>query len=129
MSDLNDTREVEHLPQGRGAESEVSRHDIVHGLQDCMNIFLALADPVRQDIIRMLMETKRMNVSQIAEQSPMSRPTVSHHLKILKTAGIVSAKKEATEVYYRLETGGSLAKLKSLVEMIEAFDSQKHSSQ
>lgn len=49
--------------------------------------------------------------------------------EILKTAGIVSAKKEATEVYYRLETGGSLAKLKSLVEMIEAFDNQKHSSQ
>lgn len=53
-----------------------------------------LGDPVRQRIISLLIDRDSMNVSQIAEHVPMSRPTVSHHLKILRQSGLLSVQKK-----------------------------------
>lgn len=53
-----------------------------------------LGDPVRQRIISLLIDQESMNVSQIAEHVPMSRPTVSHHLKILRQSGLLSVQKK-----------------------------------
>ena len=95
-------------------------------LKDCTEIFKALADPVRQDILLMFMVSKRLNVSQIVEKSPMSRPTISHHLKIMKMAGILDSKKESTEVYYWLNANDSIVKqLKRIVSSLEEIENHQ----
>ncbi|MGN8647782.1 ArsR/SmtB family transcription factor [Gracilibacillus sp. HCP3S3_G5_1] len=105
---------------------------LYNALQDCTEIFKALADPVRQDILLMFMVSKRLNVTQIVEQSPMSRPTISHHLKIMKMAGLLDSRKEATEVFYWLTADDSIVKqLKKIISIVEEIDNhpdKKHDS-
>ncbi|MFD0673240.1 ArsR/SmtB family transcription factor [Cohnella sp. GCM10027633] len=88
-------------------------------LRDCSPVFLALADPVRQDIVMMLTKHETLNVAQIVERSPMSRSAISHHLKILRQAALISAEKKGTEIFYSLDIEPSLAILKQLVSTSE----------
>lgn len=46
-----------------------------------------------------------MNVKEITEQTSLSRPAISHHLKILKEAGLVGIRQEGTSNYYYLTIG------------------------
>ncbi len=93
---------------------------IVHGqLRACSPIFLALADPVRQDIIMMLTRHDALNVAQITERSPMSRSAISHHLKILRQAGLIAANKVGTEIYYDLNIESAVAELRAFLETTE----------
>ncbi|KGP73328.1 ArsR/SmtB family transcription factor [Pontibacillus yanchengensis] len=81
--------------------------------------FHALGDTARQDIILLLEKHKRLNVSEIAEHSPLSRPAISHHLKILREAGIVSIEKEGTKRYYYLTLDEKMDLLKQLIDGID----------
>jgi ArsR family transcriptional regulator, arsenate/arsenite/antimonite-responsive transcriptional repressor len=82
-------------------------------------LFQALGDPVRQDLVLLLAETEKMNVTDIAGQSPMSRPTVSHHLKILREAGVVGTEKRGKEIFYFLTLEQTVVQLKQLINIIE----------
>ncbi|WNB91475.1 metalloregulator ArsR/SmtB family transcription factor [Bacillus sp. NEB1478] len=82
-------------------------------------LFQALGDPVRQDLVLVLAETEKMNVTDIANASPMSRPTVSHHLKILREAGIVGTEKKGKEIFYFLTLDQTVLQLKQLINIIE----------
>ncbi|HEX2035023.1 MAG TPA: metalloregulator ArsR/SmtB family transcription factor [Chloroflexota bacterium] len=62
----------------------------------------ALADPARQDLVQLLARDE-LNVGEIASRIALSRPNVSHHLGILRRAGLVQARKQGKEVYYRLD--------------------------
>ncbi|MFD0586540.1 ArsR/SmtB family transcription factor [Paenibacillus sp. GCM10027627] len=88
-------------------------------LRSSSALFLALADPVRQDIIMMLTKHEELNVAQITDQSPMSRSAISHHLKILRQAGLLTSQKSGTEVYYSLDIEDSVAQLKQFIETTE----------
>lgn len=68
----------------------------------------------------MFMIAKRMNVAQVVEQSHLSRPAISHHLKILKQAGILDSLKEKTEIYYSLTLESSVIdQLKAIIRAAE----------
>ena len=60
-----------------------------------------------------------MRVGEIRVQTHLSRPAVSHHLKILKDAQIISVHKEGTRNFYRLDAGSKLRSLKNLVSEID----------
>ncbi|MBW7453086.1 ArsR/SmtB family transcription factor [Paenibacillus sepulcri] len=95
---------------------------LLHEIRQSTDIFKALADPVRQDILMMFMLSKRMNVAQVVEQSHLSRPAISHHLKILKQAGILISSKERTEVYYSLTFENSvIEQLKAIILAAESL--------
>ncbi|WP_232436763.1 ArsR/SmtB family transcription factor [Paenibacillus senegalimassiliensis] len=97
---------------------------LLHEIRQSTDIFKALADPVRQDILMMFMIAKRMNVAQVVEQSHLSRPAISHHLKILKQAGILDSSKEKTEVYYSLTLENSVIdQLKAIIHAVESISS------
>jgi len=64
-----------------------------------VDILKALADETRLDILKLL-GNKEMNVNEIAQNSRVSRPTISHHLQIMKRARIVEARKEGKETFY-----------------------------
>ena len=62
----------------------------------------AIGDPTRLQIVFLLSRHERLNVTAIANHFQISRPTISHHLKILREAGLVEAERRGTWAYYRL---------------------------
>lgn len=67
-----------------------------------MNIlFKALNDQTRREILEML-RAGDMTAGEIADQFNISKPSISHHLDLLKQAGLVESVKEGQYVYYSL---------------------------
>jgi DNA-binding transcriptional ArsR family regulator len=62
--------------------------------------FTALGDEHRQRILLTFEPGERLNVGQIVAVSTLSRSAVSHHLKLLKAAGVLASEKVGKEVYY-----------------------------
>ncbi|NLM44898.1 MAG: winged helix-turn-helix transcriptional regulator [Clostridiales bacterium] len=65
--------------------------------------FKALSDPTRRKIIQMLKE-RDMTAGEIAEQFDMTKPSISHHLNILKHAELVIDERKGQNIYYSLNT-------------------------
>lgn len=63
-------------------------------------VFAALGDEHRQRILLLFEPGERLNVGQIAEASTLTRSTVSHHLKILREAEVLSSEKIGKEVWF-----------------------------
>jgi ArsR family transcriptional regulator, arsenate/arsenite/antimonite-responsive transcriptional repressor len=69
-----------------------------------MNIlFKALGDPTRRQIIELLRK-KDMTAGEIANQFNMSKPSISHHLDLLRQADVVQSIKEGQFITYSLNT-------------------------
>ncbi len=64
--------------------------------------FRALADPTRVSIVNRLACADECCVCDLTEAFDLSQPTVSHHLRILRDAGLVEAERRGTWAYYRL---------------------------
>jgi DNA-binding transcriptional ArsR family regulator len=86
-------------------------------LFDSTAMLAALADPARQDLVLVLARNE-LNVTDVAARIDLSRPTVSHHLGILRRAGLVRARKQGKEVYYRLDKDSIVNRLAGLVECL-----------
>lgn len=67
------------------------------------SVFKALNDATRREILELL-QRQDLSAGEIVEQFNLSWPSVSHHLDILKQAGLVTSKKEGQYVYYSLNT-------------------------
>jgi ArsR family transcriptional regulator len=69
-----------------------------------MNILIkALDDPTRRRIIELL-KKRDMTAGEIAEYFNMTKPSISHHLDILKQANVIVGVKEGQFITYSLET-------------------------
>lgn len=66
-------------------------------------IFKALNDNTRREILELL-KTKDMTAGEIADHFNISKPSISHHLDILKQAALVSSEKQGQFVLYSLNT-------------------------
>src|SRR5262245_42207488 len=64
--------------------------------------FKALADPTRVAIGNRLTTTDAVCVCDLTAAFELSQPTISHHLRILREAGLVEAERRGTWAYYRL---------------------------
>jgi ArsR family transcriptional regulator, arsenate/arsenite/antimonite-responsive transcriptional repressor len=64
--------------------------------------FKALADPTRVAIVSCLSAAGEVCVCNLTEAFELSQPTISHHLRILREAGLVEASRRGTWAYYRL---------------------------
>ena len=64
--------------------------------------FRALADPTRVAIVNRLSGVDELCVCDLTEAFELSQPTISHHLKILRQAGLVESSRRGTWAYYRL---------------------------
>src|SRR5215212_1720563 len=62
--------------------------------------FTALGDEHRQRMLLIFEPGERLNVGQIVEVSTLSRSAVSHHLKLLRDAGVLRSEKVGKEVYF-----------------------------
>lgn len=70
--------------------------------EECSEFFNAFADKTRQDIIMIFVNQKELCASDIAGNFTLSRPTISHHLNLLKRAKILNARKDGKEIYYSI---------------------------
>ncbi len=67
-----------------------------------VHIFRALGDPTRQRMLALLEGSGELCVTDLAGHFAMTQPSISHHLRILKEAGLVNAEKRGKEVYYTI---------------------------
>src|ERR687885_1890924 len=64
--------------------------------------FKALSDPTRVAIVNRLAAAPEVCVCDLTASFDLSQPTISHHLKILREAGLVESSRRGTWAYYRL---------------------------
>ena len=81
-------------------------------------MFKALGDPVRLRLLSMIASAGggEVCVCDLTGEFALTGPTISHHLKVLREAGLVDSDRRGTWVYYRL-VPGALAMLGSLLEV------------
>lgn len=65
--------------------------------------FKALADPTRRKII-LLLKDKDLTPGEIAEHFDMTKPSISHHLNVLKQSLLVTDERKGQNIYYSLNT-------------------------
>jgi len=82
--------------------------------RDISRVFSALGDEHRQRILLTFAPGERLNVGQIAEVSTLSRSAVSHHLKVLREAGVLESEKVGKEVWFWLNKAPLLASLEAV---------------
>ncbi|MFD1174811.1 ArsR/SmtB family transcription factor [Paenibacillus puldeungensis] len=87
--------------------------------RESLPILQVLSDPNRQDILLFLSENGKMTVNEITERLTLSRPAVSHHLKLLKNAGVIKVEQLGTQRYYYLSMQESVDLLKRLLVALE----------
>ena len=80
-----------------------------------MDVYEALADPTRRQIVAMLAASER-SAGDIAGRFEMAGPSVSRHLKVLRESGLISFRQQATSRLYRLEA----AKLEEVRRWMDA---------
>ena len=88
-----------------------------------MDTFTALADPTRRQIIESL-AMGETSFGEIADKFEMSRPAVSQHLKVLREAGIVTARVDAQRRIYRLTDEG-LDEVEAWLSKVRRFWTQR----
>jgi DNA-binding transcriptional ArsR family regulator len=67
-----------------------------------VRLFAALADPIRLSIVRQLAACDGICACDFTESCDVSQPTVSHHLKVLREAGVVTSERKGSWIFYRL---------------------------
>lgn len=67
------------------------------------NIFKAIGEPTRRAILDLL-KNGDLNAGEIAEHFDMTKPSISHHLDILKRADLVTSRKEGQYIIYSINT-------------------------
>ncbi|POZ57523.1 HTH-type transcriptional regulator KmtR [Lysinibacillus sphaericus] len=97
----------------------IGNQKAIHIFENLSLYFHGLGDPIRQQIIALLIDKESMNVTEITELIPMSRPNVSHHLKVLRQAGLLKVQKKGTQMFYSLEFDEVIALMKQLVHFVE----------
>jgi len=68
------------------------------------DVFQAIADPIRRDIITLLAK-QNLSVNSVAEKFDVSRPAISKHLKILKECDIIAINKQGRERFCQIQPG------------------------
>ncbi|MCM2674487.1 autorepressor SdpR family transcription factor [Alkalicoccobacillus plakortidis] len=67
-------------------------------------LFKALNDETRREIMSLLSKHGCLTASEISEHFDMSKPSISHHLQLLKQANLVTADKRGQYIYHTLNT-------------------------
>ena len=98
---------------------DITLEDVLASFRTCAPVFDALGDKYRQDIVMLLAQDEHLNVTQIAERMPLSRPAISHHLKVLLHADLISLERVSRENFYSLTLDSALADLRKLVEQAQ----------
>lgn len=70
-----------------------------------VGVFKALSDESRQKILLLLEDNGEMRVGELVDRLDISQPTMSHHLGVLKNAGLVEDRRDGQSIYYHVNRG------------------------
>ena len=82
-------------------------------------VFTALGDERRQRILLLFEAGEKLNAGQIVTACPLSQSTVSHHLKILREAGVLQSEKVGKEVYFWIDKTRLSTALDSVAQYLQ----------
>ena len=91
--------------------------DVVQRAEPSPNVFRALADPTRREILQMLRKGA-LNSGEIADRFDATWPTISRHLAVLHAAGLVISVRHKQEIRYELNTSVLQDLTQHLIELI-----------
>ena len=108
------------------AEDRSDWHRIRLLFNSCAPLFIALGDTVRQQLVLDIAEgqvsrEEGINVTDLSAKSQLSRPAISHHLKVLKDYGIIKPRKVGTQIFYTLSLDKNLEEVAELVRSIQSL--------
>lgn len=83
------------------------------------DVFKALSDPTRRKILELLQE-KDMNAGEIAEYFHITKPSISHHLAILKHAGLVVDERKGQNIVYSIDMSVMQDMMKWFMSFVKA---------
>ena len=88
----------------------------------CQKILTVFGDEVRQRLLLLMLEgnPNGVRVADISGKMKLTPPAVSHHMQILKDAGVVHCRKEGKYMYYFLDSSG-----KDIDQLLELFAQMK----
>ena len=110
-----------HLPHDHG---NAEREELLASMwsresfETVSNLFKQLSDTTRLRIFWVLCHSEECVIN-LAAIMNMSSPAVSHHLRLLKEAGLVVTRREEKEVYYKVADTEEAALLHSMIEQLE----------
>lgn len=87
------------------------------------DVFQAIADPTRRDIINLIAH-KKLNLNSVAEKFSISRPAISRHIKILTECGLIVIKQQGRERYCEANLK-SLSQVSNWIEQYRVFWTSK----
>ncbi|SMD37689.1 DNA-binding transcriptional regulator, ArsR family [Reichenbachiella faecimaris] len=90
------------------------------------DVFMAIADPTRREIINMLAH-KSLNLNAIADHFDTSRPTISQHVKFLQDCGLITINKQGRERYCEAKFD-NLKEVSQWVEQFKQFWTERFNS-
>jgi DNA-binding transcriptional ArsR family regulator len=93
-------------------ESNFSRDEFLEVLR-------ALADETRQQIIVLASGREEVNVNEIAKNFSLSRPTISHHLNVMKRVKLLKMRKEGKEIFYSFNKSYVIGLLEAFVDNLK----------
>jgi DNA-binding transcriptional ArsR family regulator len=89
-----------------------------------MDVFSALAEPTRRNILEMLASRGRLSASEISDRFPVSAPAISQHLKVLREAKLVRVEKRAQQRIYEINPDAMLEMEQWARRLRELWDEQ-----
>lgn len=121
MTNQNKARKIEiNIKRFKKMITKEELHRTREILHSCLPLFIALGDEFRQHLIIEIAAAgeKGINVTDLAENSKLSRPAISHHLKVLKDMGMIAPEKIGTQIFYKLALHKDLEKLSDFINSI-----------
>lgn len=106
----------------------IKKGTLTQSFSDCVPLFIALGDSTRLNIIQHLYEARPdgssrlfpgLNVKEITEQTNLSRPAISHHLKVLKESGLIDVRRQGVCNYYYLTIETAIKRLACLKDELQ----------
>ena len=91
--------------------------------KDLVQLFKLLADETRLRILHFLMQEEEINVRTLCELLKQSQPAVSHHLALLRVAGLIEMRRDGKHNFYRMMP----QRFDELVESVFRIAPQQHS--
>lgn len=102
----------------------IEKEQMLHFLKTfntCTPLFIALGDKYRQQLVLDIINAGKegINVTNLTAGTKLSRPAISHHLKILKDAEIIYPDKIGTQIFYKINVNEKLTVLRDLIDSVQ----------
>ena len=86
-------------------------------------LFNAMGDATRQKIVLLLAHHQRLTIGQLTTYTHLSRPAVSHHIKVLRDAGLVREERDGTKRYYHPTFIRYVKPMRAIIKLVEQHES------